>query len=1299
MHRAGDDDPWAPDALVWPLLDGDRRQPRRAVVRARSAAHLGHGQTGEEGELRRGRRYAVARRLAGLFASYAVQRPPLLADWATGRDTDGAGRPLDRRPGWQPELWRRLVGGASARPARSCGTPRRSTALRAGPQALDLPARLSLFGHTRLPVTEVELLAALGEHRDVHLWLPHPSAALWDGSLTGLAGAVPAPRRHHPPRAGHPLLASLGRDAARAAAHACAAAVRDRRRRRRPARPADDRPTAARLAAGRPRAPTPPSTRRAGRSHDRRPLVQVHACHGPARQVDVLREVLLGLLADDPTLEPRDILVMCPDIETYAPLIDGRRSGSATSVDGRPPRPPAAGAARRPGARPDQPAARRGRRSCSTSPAAGSTASEVLDLAAGRAGAAAASASPTTTSSGSPAGSREAGRPLGLRRASTASAFGAGRLRRRTPGASGLDRLLARRRDVRRRHGLARHRRCRSTTSAATSIDLAGRLAEYVDRLRHVTDRARPAPARSTDWLDALRDGVDALTAVDARRRLAGRPGRSASSAGVAADARRRRAAPSTAAARRPRAARPTASPAGRPGPTSAPARSPSARWCRCARCRTGWSACSASTTACSRAPAPSTATTCSPARPLTGERDLRSEDRQLLLDAIVRRHRDARHHLHRRQRALRPARGRPRCRSASCSTPSTAPPTGAGPRRASLVRAPAAALRRPQRRARRLGTPGAVHLRPRRAGAAPAPPPAPRPPRPPFLAEPLPPPAPPDDVALADLRAFFRDPVQGVPARPARRRPAAGRRRASATRCPSSSTASSSGRSATGCSRDLLRGIAPRRRRCRRSGGAARCRRAGSAGARPARSRDQASAARRPAALAHRRAAPRARRRRRRPRRRPAADRHRRRRLRRPAGLGRLLPARRQAPARRPGSRCSRSAPPTPTATGPRGAIGRGAARRGAHAARAARAASTDAPPTLLRDLVDAATTRAARAAAAAAQDRRTPGPRRAGTRGDDADAATAGLRVADASRFPGEDADAAHVRVWGAARRLDALLERPPRRARSCDGEPPGSARSRCGCGCRCSSASSGTAVMDALRPAAARCRPAPPCSRPAPAPARPARSARWSPATSPRASRRLDQMLVITFGRAASQELRERVRAQLVDGRAGARRPGRRSADDRAARRTCSTATDDERRGAAPAAARRAGRLRRRHHRHHPPVLPAGAELARRRRRHRRRCQLVESLDDLVAEVVDDLYLRALRPSTRRARRSSRADALAARPRGGRRPAGRAAAARAPSRAPTPAAPRRFARRRARASWSAASAGSASSATTTC
>ena len=35
----------------------------------------------------------------------------------------------------------------------------------------------------------------------------------------------------------------------------------------------------------------------------------------------MLRDVLTGLLEDDPTLEPRDIIVMCPDVDAYAPAI------------------------------------------------------------------------------------------------------------------------------------------------------------------------------------------------------------------------------------------------------------------------------------------------------------------------------------------------------------------------------------------------------------------------------------------------------------------------------------------------------------------------------------------------------------------------------------------------------------------------------------------------------------------------------------------------------------------------------------------------------------------------------------------------------------------------------------------------------------------------------------------------------------------------------------------------------------------------------------------------------------------
>ena len=128
-HEGGDDDPWAPDALVWPLLGVVDASAGEEWCRT-LGAHLGHGQTGEEGELRRGRRYAVARRLARLFASYAVQRPRLLADWEAGALGDRratvraasstptcSGSPSSGDGWWRP----------SARPARSCAMPACST--------------------------------------------------------------------------------------------------------------------------------------------------------------------------------------------------------------------------------------------------------------------------------------------------------------------------------------------------------------------------------------------------------------------------------------------------------------------------------------------------------------------------------------------------------------------------------------------------------------------------------------------------------------------------------------------------------------------------------------------------------------------------------------------------------------------------------------------------------------------------------------------------------------------------------------------------------------------------------------------------------------------------------------------------------------------------------------------------------------------------------------------------------------------------------------------------------------------
>ena len=63
--------------------------------------------------------------------------------------------------------------------------------------------------------------------------------------------------------------------------------------------------------------------------------VVVHACHGRMRQVEVVRDAILHALTADPELEPRDVIVMCPDIETYAPLIQAV-FGSSGPADGDP---------------------------------------------------------------------------------------------------------------------------------------------------------------------------------------------------------------------------------------------------------------------------------------------------------------------------------------------------------------------------------------------------------------------------------------------------------------------------------------------------------------------------------------------------------------------------------------------------------------------------------------------------------------------------------------------------------------------------------------------------------------------------------------------------------------------------------------------------------------------------------------------------------------------------------------------------------------------------------------------------
>ena len=336
---ASDDDPWSAERLTWPVLHHLDDLPADAI-HAPLRAHLRDG----DGHVDR-RRLPLARRIADLFDHYAMHRADMVAGWAdpTTPDLDGEGRPLAPNVAWQPVLWRTLaeqleVASPDVRFARARDALERGAIAR----PRDLPEQVTIFGVLSLPPLHLSLLDALAVHRPVEVFAvtPCPAWTASSGPMAAPVGEMSQGTSEQPsevPPGSHPLLVSCGIGAR----HAAAALA-----------PYADGSTWVSAELDDPATATPSPARalgvlqadlRADRARGDRHVdpvvlapddrsIQVHACHGAMRQVEVLREVLLGLLDDDPSLEPRDIAVLTPDIAAYEPIIravlgDGDRPG------------------------------------------------------------------------------------------------------------------------------------------------------------------------------------------------------------------------------------------------------------------------------------------------------------------------------------------------------------------------------------------------------------------------------------------------------------------------------------------------------------------------------------------------------------------------------------------------------------------------------------------------------------------------------------------------------------------------------------------------------------------------------------------------------------------------------------------------------------------------------------------------------------------------------------------------------------------------------------------------------------
>ncbi|WP_313602545.1 exodeoxyribonuclease V subunit gamma [Comamonas jiangduensis] len=302
----------------------------------------------------------LAERLADLFDQYQIYRADWLQAWEAGHDVlPQLGKPEQALPAgqqWQPLLWRAIVQDLTESEKAATRTALQALVLRtlreAPPASVQVASRVVLFGLSHVPLAMLGFLDALARHTQVVLAVPNPCRYHWADAIDGRE-LLRMQRRRQPLKHGrdlalvpleamhahaHPLLAAWGRqsrdyvrlldefDQTLDTVHPSVwprvdvfddapanqgTLLQQVQRSMRDLLPLQEHPRAAQ-----PEHRIPASDG----------SIVFHSAHSLVRELEVLHDQLLSLLAQPPApgqapLQPRDVIVMLPDIQKAAPSI------------------------------------------------------------------------------------------------------------------------------------------------------------------------------------------------------------------------------------------------------------------------------------------------------------------------------------------------------------------------------------------------------------------------------------------------------------------------------------------------------------------------------------------------------------------------------------------------------------------------------------------------------------------------------------------------------------------------------------------------------------------------------------------------------------------------------------------------------------------------------------------------------------------------------------------------------------------------------------------------------------------
>lgn len=277
-------------------------------------------------------RLNAARILAERFDRYATRRPELIRSWHRGVPALGE-LPIEKFQ-WQFELWQRLrdVVGAAPWPVINAEICDR---LRAGETIAGIPDRLMIAGFENISPSNMEIIYELSNVIDVDVVLVHQSPYLRDKWNEMVSVVVPNPAQLPVPTNFQPLSVSPLRlppswmqssfelELLLAAYGISANYVTS-------TSTADE---SSLLRVVQKQVAGAPLENGATRQSDE--SLQIHRAHNLARQVEVLHDALLHAFAADEKLQPHDVVVLCADIQSAAPILEAVFDKTIVSADGR----------------------------------------------------------------------------------------------------------------------------------------------------------------------------------------------------------------------------------------------------------------------------------------------------------------------------------------------------------------------------------------------------------------------------------------------------------------------------------------------------------------------------------------------------------------------------------------------------------------------------------------------------------------------------------------------------------------------------------------------------------------------------------------------------------------------------------------------------------------------------------------------------------------------------------------------------------------------------------------------------